>query len=142
MMEIKITLDAPELAKAINNLAESLSAIKTPVAPETKVVTKKEKTTETKSSTPTHDKPVEEKQPETDKEPDPILADDTTETVTYTPEQVRAKLRSLADNGKTTEMKQIISSFGASKLSDITANKYPEVMKLAEKAEKGEDLNG
>lgn len=55
-----------------------------------------------------------------------------TSAVTYTLEQVRAKLAAISQSGKSAEMKQLIASFGATKLTDISADKYPELMKKAE----------
>ena len=57
---------------------------------------------------------------------------------TYTLEEVRAKLAALSRSGKQAQIKEIIASFGVNKLTEIPAEKYPEVMAKAEKIEKGE----
>ena len=48
-------------------------------------------------------------------------------------EDVRAKLAALSQNGKQAQVKELITSFGAKKLSDIPVEKYPELLKEADK---------
>ena len=50
----------------------------------------------------------------------------------YTLEQVRAKLADLTRKGKRAEVKALIQSFGASKLSEVPVEKYAELMAKAE----------
>jgi len=50
----------------------------------------------------------------------------------YTLEQVRAKLADLTRKGKRAEVKALIQSFGVSKLSEVPADKYAELMAKAE----------
>lgn len=50
----------------------------------------------------------------------------------YTLEQVRAKLADLQRKGKRAEVKELIQSFGVSKLSEVPADKYTELMAKAE----------
>ncbi len=47
-------------------------------------------------------------------------------------EDVRAVLADKSRSGKTVEVKALITSFGAEKLSDIDPNSYAELMKKAE----------
>ncbi len=47
-------------------------------------------------------------------------------------EDVRAVLAEISRNGKTTEMKKLLSQFGATKLSDIPSEKYPDLLEAAE----------
>ena len=47
-------------------------------------------------------------------------------------EDVRAVLADISRNGKTAEMKALLTKFGATKLSDIPTEKYPELLKAAE----------
>ena len=47
-------------------------------------------------------------------------------------EDVRAVLADKSRSGKTAEVKALISSFSADKLSDIDPNEYPELIKKAE----------
>ena len=55
-----------------------------------------------------------------------------TERPKYTLEQVRAKLADLQRQGKRAEVKALIQSFGVSKLSEVPAEKYAELMAKAE----------
>lgn len=48
-------------------------------------------------------------------------------------EDVRAKLAALAQDGKQVQVKELITGFGAKKLSDIPAEKYPELLDKADK---------
>lgn len=47
-------------------------------------------------------------------------------------EEVRAKLAALSQAGKTAEVKALIGTFGAGKLTDIATDKYAEVLVAAE----------
>lgn len=48
-------------------------------------------------------------------------------------EEVRAKLAALSQEGKQMQVKELITGFGAKKLSDIPTEKYPELLEEAEK---------
>ncbi|RIW36043.1 rRNA biogenesis protein rrp5 [Bacillus salacetis] len=48
-------------------------------------------------------------------------------------EDVRAKLAALSQDGKQVQVKELITGFGAKKLSDIPAEKYPELLEEAGK---------
>lgn len=48
-------------------------------------------------------------------------------------EDVRAKLAALSQDGKQVQVKELITGFGAKKLSDIPAEKYPEILEEAGK---------
>lgn len=52
---------------------------------------------------------------------------------TPTLENVRAKLAALSQDGKQVQVKELITGFGANKLSDIPAEKYLELLEEAEK---------
>ena len=47
-------------------------------------------------------------------------------------EEVRAKLASLTDKGKNKEVVELLNSFGAKKLSEISKDKYGELFAAAE----------
>ena len=47
-------------------------------------------------------------------------------------EDVRAVLADISRTGKTAEMKALLTKFGATKLSDIPAERYPELLSAAE----------
>ena len=48
-------------------------------------------------------------------------------------EDVRAKLAVLSQDGKQVQVKELITGFGAKKLSDIPVEKYPELLEQAGK---------
>lgn len=100
-MEIKVTVEAAP---------ELMTAIDNLTAALVELIGVKEKTKTTNSAKPA-DKPAD--QP------------------TLTLETVRAKLAALSQSGKQKEVKAIIESFGVAKLTDIPAEKYPEVMEKA-----------
>ena len=108
-MEIKVIVEAdPELMAAIDNLTAALVEIisinlKTGVKP----MPVGAKETKPADKTKPADQPA------------------------YTLETVRAKLAALSQSGKQKEVKAIIESFEVAKLTDIPAEKYPEVMEKA-----------
>lgn len=105
-MQIEITVHAPQLAEAIYALAKAL-----------------EKQTGTFTPAPAGQAPAQAKTTSatsSESGPQPTL------------EQVRAKLAALSQNGKQAEVKQIISDFGASKLTEIAQEHYAEVLAKAE----------
>ncbi len=104
-MEIKVTVEAAP---------ELMAAIDVLAATLVELVGTKEKTKPADSAKPA-DKPAD--QP------------------TLTLETARAKLAALSQSGKQKEVKAIIESFGAKKLTDIPAEKYPEVMQKAAELE-------
>ena len=55
-----------------------------------------------------------------------------TEAQAITLEVVRAKLAALSQGGKQAEVKDLINSFGVSKLTDIPEERFPEVLEKAE----------
>nr|WP_289037928.1 hypothetical protein [uncultured Allobacillus sp.] len=48
-------------------------------------------------------------------------------------EDVRAKLAALSQDGKQVQVKELITGFGAKKLSDIPVERYPELLEEADK---------
>lgn len=64
-----------------------------------------------------------EKEPEGTKDDEP----------TVSLEEVREKLAALAKAGKQAEVKELIASFDAKKLTDIDPSNFAEVLKKAEK---------
>ena len=51
---------------------------------------------------------------------------------TITLEQVRAKLTAISRSGKQAEVKGLIAKFGATKLTDLTADKFAGILTAAE----------
>lgn len=60
--------------------------------------------------------------PQTEQKAEPV------EESAYTLEEVRAKLAKLQKAGKRAEVKEMLSSFGAAKLSEVPASKYAALM--------------
>ena len=61
-----------------------------------------------------------------------IKAEAAAEKQTVSLEQVREKLAALAKAGKQEQVKELITSYGASKLTEIPAEKYAELLEKAE----------
>ncbi|MGN0609871.1 MAG: rRNA biogenesis protein rrp5 [Oscillospiraceae bacterium] len=55
----------------------------------------------------------------------------------YTLEDVRGVLAEKSQKGHTAEVKELIVKFGGNKLSDISPDKYGELIKLAEEFDNG-----
>ncbi|MFC0475725.1 rRNA biogenesis protein rrp5 [Robertmurraya beringensis] len=75
--------------------------------------------------------PVEKQEAEEIKEPKKSTQPQKAKLPTL--EDVRAKLAALSQDGKQLQVKELITSFGAKKLSDIPAEKYPELLEEAGK---------
>jgi len=110
-MEITITIEAPDLANAILALADSLSKQGPAQIGKSEAAVGKPQDRPTEEAVPT--------KPKSGNEPISL-------------EQVRAKLAALTQSGKQAEVKRIITEFGASKLTEIPQEKYPEVLAVAE----------
>lgn len=79
-------------------------------------------------------KPEPAKEPEPGIDEDIVVLDDepAEDGPTYTLVEVRARLAGLSQAGKQAQVKALIESFGAAKLTDIDPAKYAAVMKQAE----------
>ncbi|TPG74003.1 hypothetical protein EEL32_25440 [Brevibacillus laterosporus] len=119
-MNITVTISAPELANAIQTLAQALST-----SPATKVTPFKIPSEPTESATDKKVKPTAEKKDSTE----------STEEEVVPLEIVRAKLAELSKSGKQAQVKALIASFDASKLTDIPAERYGELLAAAEAIE-------
>jgi len=139
-MEITINVAAPELAAAINNLANAFVNKPTLVITDILAATKPEKSIKKvenisteKSTIPakTEEKVQVDKPQENDpiSEPEPEKPEEIT---SYTLVQVREKLAALSQAGKQVQVKALITKTGATKLSEIPPEKYSELMKEAE----------
>ena len=101
-------------------------------APEPKAEDKPKRTRKAKAE------PAKEPEPEVELEPgideDIVVLDDepAEDEPTFTLVEVRAKLAGLSQAGKQAQVKALIESFGAAKLTDIDPAKYAAVMKQAE----------
>ncbi|WP_017726742.1 hypothetical protein [Halalkalibacterium ligniniphilum] len=120
-MNVTIKIDAPELASAINNLASALQSSN--LAPAVAVEEKPKKVEKIKeepekAETPPAEEPLKEAPAEKDK--------------TISLEEVREKLAQLSVAGKQKEVKELIQSFGAKKLGDVSSSDYAALLKKAE----------
>jgi len=125
-MDITIKIEAPALVDAINALAVAIAGnmellLDGPGA---------RAAAPANTSAPAEPKAVETTPAETSTDPKQGAA---TTTQAYTLEQVRAKLADLSRGGKQAEVKALLNKLGAKKLTEVPEEKYPELMKEAEK---------
>jgi len=73
--------------------------------------------------------PLTEPAPQGPADPAPSSAEPQAPTVSF--EDVRAKLASLVQAGKQPQVKELLASFGATKLSEVPAERYGELMAKA-----------
>lgn len=134
-MNFTITIHAPELTQALNNLADAMRTLSVSgncfselvqtgvdVAAATAEAGHMAAASEAAASSEPTIKP-ETKQTET-------VDKSTDSTPPITLEQVRAKLAALTQEGKS--VKGLFPQFGGKKLSEVSADKYPELLKAAE----------
>ena len=119
-MEIRITVDAPELAAAIFALAESLEG-----------GSWKPKTVE--NEVKPAEEPAPEKKPEpakkAEKKPDPAPAPEE-KPIPF--ETVRAKMAQVMAAVGVEKAKALVAGLGFDGLSKVTPDKYPELMAAAD----------
>lgn len=132
-MEITIKIDAPGLETAIQDLAQALreggisqpTEIKLDGKAVAETVAKKEDKpvkAETKAA------PKKEAETETEK---PAAKKEEKASTGLTFEQVRVKLAEVSQAGKQKELKELITSMGAERLSDIPEENYAELLEKA-----------
>jgi len=109
---------AHELASGIRELAAIIGAAKTDIADDVKAA---EPAPQSESKV----EPEPEPQPETQSETKPKAEP------TASIEAVRLKLAELVQSGKQAEVKQLLESFGAAKLSDVPPERYGELLAKA-----------
>ncbi len=144
---VNVNINAPELSAAILSLASALSAAPVSAVLSTKPVKEmksksefsfnlKESAQDAKPAGKPAKKPEpvqeSESEPESQPEPEAESQSEPESAPTVTLEQVRAKLAALAQAGKQAQVKKLINDFGASKLTEIPAEKYPELLAAAE----------
>lgn len=66
------------------------------------------------------------------KKPEAPAVEDPAPAPTVTLEQVRAKLTELSQGGKAADVKTLIAKFGGTKLTDLKAEQYADVLAAAE----------
>lgn len=127
-IKVDVNLTAPELAESIKRLAEALPNFLN--ANESENIVQKVRETEPtvkKCKRKSAEKMIEEIQEEgKDAQPNKV------ESKKITLEEVRSKLALLSQDGKQTQVKALITKFGAKKLSDIPSEQYSELLEEAE----------
>ncbi|MED1787594.1 hypothetical protein P4V47_08750 [Brevibacillus laterosporus] len=126
-MNITVTISAPELANAIQTLAQALST-----GSATKVSPFKIPSDSTESATDKKEKPTADKKAAKEEK---VKEEGGTGEQLIPLETVRAKLTALSKSGKQAEVKALIALFDASKLTDIPAERYGELLAKAEAIE-------
>lgn len=76
--------------------------------------------------------PVAKKRKPAAAEPEAPAAETPAPASTVTLEQVRAKLTELSQSGKKDDIKVLIAKFGGTKLTDLKAEQYADVLAAAE----------
>lgn len=120
-MELKITIDATQdVLDAITKLTNAIKGLNftatTETVTETIVTKKPKKVTEVKEN-------VQDIAEEVTPVPKPI--EETTETF-LTIEEIRAKVQEVAQNGKRDEVKNLLSTFGVTRVSDLASESFTE----------------
>lgn len=125
-MNINININAPGLESAINALAQAISQVGQP----NRVEVDSEAITDaiTYGVIPTTPEPSQPIQPDAA----PVnTAPAQPAQPQITLETVRLKLAELAQAGKQQQVKALITSFGAQRISDVQPEKYPELLQKA-----------
>jgi len=120
-VEITITLNAPDLAGAIQALAAAMS----PGSLKTSPVTQESKALEPGKPEGQTSVPNSATEAESTEPPETAPA--------FTLEEVRAKLAALSQAGKQDAVRGLIGFFGVKKLTDVPPERYGELMAMAEK---------
>lgn len=118
-MNINIKIDAEGLEGAILTLAQVLAGMDLPQSVPNVEVVKADEIVE--GAVKAVEAEVKEGKPKPKKETKP----------TVTLETVRTKLAELAQAGKQAQVKELIKSFGAQKLSDVAVEDYAELLEKA-----------
>jgi len=137
-INLHIEADTPEeVKKAIGELAGTLSAATINSTPSGKSdapkQTKSTATPEPAAGQTPEQAPESTPESTPKSEPEANSTPTNPETSPVSLEEVRAKLASLSQSGKQAQVKELITKFGASKLTDIPAEKYSELLEEAGK---------
>ena len=109
---------AHELASGIRELAAIIGAAETDIAGDVRA-----------AEPAPQSEPKAEPEPEPQPEPKPKAEPEPKPTASI--EAVRLKLAELVQAGKQAEVKQLLESFGAAKLSDVPPDRYGELLAKA-----------
>jgi len=110
-MEIKLTIDAPELAQALTALAGAIQA-------------NTELLLQTYSRPDMMDRTSPAPEPAA---PEPAAPEPAAPENVITLAEVRAKMAELGKSGRQSDIKHLLSSFGANKLTDVDPERYPDL---------------
>jgi hypothetical protein len=127
-IKVDVNLKAPELAQSINRLAEILPNLV--IAQD--ILNVEEKVGETEPTPKEDSKKPTKKASKGTTEKEEVVKPKEPESKSITLEEVRATLASLSQDGKQAQVKELITQFGAKKLSDIPVEKYAELLERAE----------
>jgi len=128
-LTVNVNVNAPELSNAIGVLAASLLSMKTNAAAVSACCTKS--VSEEQNTVVATNEEVKTVQENNTEPAEPVTEDPPFET-NITLEQVRAKLTPLSQAGKQAQVKKLITDLGATKLTEIPAEKYAELLVKAE----------
>ena len=118
MIEVKVSITAPELSEAITRLAAALEKHGTSALHDTVVQSSEAaKIPEAPAPAEATPKPIA---PAPAKEPTPEKP-----SVTYTLDELGRAAAPLVDNGKTAELIALLETFGVKTLVDLKATDYP-----------------
>lgn len=126
MIEIRITPDSPELMAKVIALLSDLGGTLAAEAPQ------KSAHKNVKSTQKSAHKNAETTEVATEVTAEVEVLEPAAELPEVTLEMVRARLADLSQQGKTAEVKELLSNFGATKLTAVPADKYGELLSAAE----------
>lgn len=129
-MNITLKIEAPELAKSLQALADALSASPLTVNKAAEVKVEKEKPAEKKPVEVKKESEKEAAKPEAKSEPAPKADKEETQEIDI--KVVRQKLAEKSQEGKQAEIKQLFAKYGAKKLTEVPKEHYAELLELAE----------
>ncbi|MBO4456681.1 MAG: hypothetical protein J5802_03100 [Butyrivibrio sp.] len=108
-----------EMVTAAKNLATAANELKKSIADDEKKAVKKAPTKKTKEAKEAAPSITEEVKPEPTEK-------------TYTFQEVRGVMATLAGNGKKAEAKALLTEFGVNRLSEVKEEDFPALVKRAE----------
>lgn len=129
-MNITLKIEAPELAKSIQALADALTAKPLPVNKVADSKPKKQEVMDQKADAVQKAPEKEAVKPEPESEPAPKADKEETQAIDIT--VVRQKLAEKSQEGKQAEIKKLFANYGAKKLTEIPKEHYAELLEKAE----------
>lgn len=133
-MNITLKIEAPELAKSLQALAEALAANSLSIYKVDESEPEKQEDADQKADAaivkPLPLYKVDESKPK--KQEAAAQKDDIEETQVIDIKVVRQKLAEKSQEGKQAEIKQLFAKYGAKKLTEVPKEHYAELLELAE----------